>query len=214
MIFSGIKKLVPISVKRLIKSAYANNGGVKIEDNGKNNQIVKGSNCFLSGVKVICLGNNNKLKIGCNCRLRNATIFLIDDDNTIIIGAENDWGNNVSVIAEEGTTISIGYSCQIAENVAIRSSDGHSIISDDSNDRINPALDISIGDRCWLGENVKVLKGAIVASDCIIGAASIVTRGRYESNSIYVGNPIRQIKKNVHWIAPRIQMKYNSNDNR
>ena len=179
-------------------------GGVKVVDNGKNNQVVIGKGCNLLGAKIIFSGNNNTVRVGDNCRLQRSTLYLIDDNNTLIVGDNNDWGENVNVIPEEGTTINIGSDCQVAVNVVIRSSDGHSIISNETNERINPALDITIGDRCWFGEHVKVLKGADIKSDCIIGASTIVTKGIYESNSVYAGNPIRQVKKNVHWIAPRI----------
>ena len=179
-------------------------GGVKVINNGKNNRVEIGSGCNLIGAKIIFSGNNNSVKIGNNCRLQKSILYLIDDDNTLIVGENNDWGANVNVIPEEGTTISIGSDCQVAENVVIRSSDGHSIISNETDKRINPALDITIGDRCWFGEHVKVLKGAVVNSDCIIGASTVVTKGIYESNSVYAGNPARQVKKNIHWIAPRI----------
>ena len=196
--------LIPQRVKRLLLSAYSNMGGVKIHNSGKNNKIIQGEHCILLGAKVIFAGNNNTLIIGNNCRLPKSTLYLIDDNNTIIIGDNNEWGENVNIIPEEGTTIKIGSDCQFAVNVVVRSSDGHSIISDETQQRINKARDISIGDRCWLGENVKILKGADIASDCIIGASTVVTKGNYETHSIYAGNPVRQVKKNVHWIVPRI----------
>lgn len=171
---------------------------------GKNNRLIVGENCNLRGARVIFRGNNNTIKVGDNCRLAKSVLYLIDSGNTLLIGDNNDWGENVNVIPEEGTTITIGAGCQVAVNVVIRSSDGHSIISNETNKRINPALDITIGDRCWLGENVKVLKGANISSDSIIGACTIVTKGNYESKSVYAGNPIRQVKKNIHWIAQRI----------
>lgn len=202
--FVSLKKYISPSIKRLFLGIYNKRGGVKVVDKGKNNKVIIGDNCILSGAKIIFSGNDNTVKIGNNCRLQMSTLYLIDDKNTIIVGDNNDWGANVNVIPEEGTTISFGADCQVAVNVVIRSSDGHSIISNETNKRINPALDITIGDRCWIGEHVKVLKGAVVNSDCIIGASTIVTKGVYGSNSVYAGNPIRQVKKDVHWIAQRI----------
>jgi acetyltransferase-like isoleucine patch superfamily enzyme len=35
---------------------------------------------------------------------------------------------------------------------------------------------ISIGDRCWIGNNVIIIDGVKVGADCIIGAGSVVTR--------------------------------------
>ncbi len=200
----SLKRYIPSGAKRLIISAYNKLGGVKVVDNGKNNRVIIGKDCNLIGTKIIFSGNNNTVCIGDNCYLQKSTFYLIDDGNTIMVGDNNGWGENVNVITEEGTTITIGSDCQVAVDVVIRTSDGHSIISNETNKRINPALDITIEDRCWMGENVKILKGAIVRADCIIGASTIVTKGVYESNSIFAGNPIRQVKKDVHWITQRI----------
>ena len=136
--------------------------------------------------------------------MQRSVLYLIDDNNTLEIGDNNAWGAGVNIIPEEGTTITIGSDCQFAVNVYVRSSDGHSIISNETNSRINPALDIHIGDRCWIGENAKILKGANISNDNVIGACSIVTKGDYESNSVYVGNPARKVKGNIHWVVPRI----------
>lgn len=37
------------------------------------------------------------------------------------------------------------------------------------------ALDICIGDRVWIGEETKILKGTIISSDVVIGAGTMVT---------------------------------------
>ena len=201
----GLKALLPVGVKRFILRVYEKLGGGKsITDYGRNNQVIIGKNCRLEGCHIIFAGNNNTLRIGDNCSLQRSVLYLIDDNNTLVIGDNNAWGAGVNIIPEEGTTITIGSDCQFAVNVYVRSSDGQSIISNETNNRINPALDIHIGDRCWIGENAKVLKGANISNDSVIGACSIVTKGDYEPNSVYVGNPARKVKDNIHWVVPRI----------
>ena len=129
---------------------------------------------------------------------------MYDDSNELSIGANNDWDKNVRIIVEEGTSVQIGADCQIAVDVTIRTSDGHSIIDNKSGKRINSAMNILISNRCWLGESVKILKGAIIDSDCVIGAASIVTKGHYEGNCVYAGSPSKLIRKNIRWVTERI----------
>lgn len=50
-----------------------------------------------------------------------------------------------------------------------------------------------IGERCWLGANVTVLKGVTIGDGTVVGAGSIVTKS-LPAGVIAVGNPARVIK--------------------
>ena len=52
---------------------------------------------------------------------------------------------------------------------------------------------ISIGDRCWLAENVVVLPNVNIGEGCIIGANSVVTHD-IPAFSVAVGNPAKVVK--------------------
>lgn len=51
-----------------------------------------------------------------------------------------------------------------------------------------------IGENCWLGANVTVLKGVEIGNNSIIGAGSIVVKS-IPPNSVAVGNPARVIRQ-------------------
>lgn len=51
----------------------------------------------------------------------------------------------------------------------------------------------AIGKNCFIGAGAKILPGAILADDVIIGANAVVLAGEYPSGT-YVGNPARRIK--------------------
>jgi acetyltransferase-like isoleucine patch superfamily enzyme len=55
---------------------------------------------------------------------------------------------------------------------------------------------VSIGNNCWIGQNVVILKGVTIGDNCIVGANSVVTRD-VEANSVTAGNPARILKKIV-----------------
>ena len=55
------------------------------------------------------------------------------------------------------------------------------------------AAPVAIGDNCWLGQNVVVLKGVTIGHDSIVGANSVVTRD-VAPCSVVAGNPARVIK--------------------
>ncbi len=54
-----------------------------------------------------------------------------------------------------------------------------------------------IGERCWLGAHVTVLKGVNIGDDTVIGAGSVVTKS-LPARVIAVGNPARVLRE----IAP------------
>ena len=54
-----------------------------------------------------------------------------------------------------------------------------------------------IGERCWLGAHVTVLKGVTIGDDTVVGAGSVVTKS-LPARVIAVGNPARVLRE----IAP------------
>ena len=98
------------------------------------------------------------------------------------------------IIANQDYPIVIGENVLISANVAIVS------YNYDKRDLRTPDertknIGVIIGDNCWIGANVSILPGAIIHSNVIIGAGSVVTRGEYDSDSVYAGNPARLLSR-------------------
>lgn len=53
---------------------------------------------------------------------------------------------------------------------------------------------VEIGNGVWLGANVIVLPGVIIADKIIVGAGSVVTKNLDKEGWLYAGNPARPIK--------------------
>jgi acetyltransferase-like isoleucine patch superfamily enzyme len=53
---------------------------------------------------------------------------------------------------------------------------------------------VIIGNNVWLGMKVSVLAGVAIGDNCVVGAASVVTRS-LEAGWVYVGTPAKKIKK-------------------
>ena len=52
---------------------------------------------------------------------------------------------------------------------------------------------VTIGDECWIGNGVHILKGVTIGIGSIVGAGSVVTKS-FEAGSIIAGNPAKLIR--------------------
>lgn len=96
-------------------------------------------------------------------------------------------------------SVKIGNNVLIASKVFI--SDHNHGVDFDLHECMIPAIKrplsskpVIIGDNVWIGESVCILPGVTIGNNSIIGAGSVVTKDVC-SNSIYVGNPARLLKR-------------------
>lgn len=92
-------------------------------------------------------------------------------------------------------------------DIDIRTGDSHSIINTISNERINYAKDIFIGNHVWVASHVSVLKGVHIFDNSIIASRSVVTKTFKEGNIIIGGIPAKKLKENVNWAKERTYNK-------
>ena len=57
----------------------------------------------------------------------------------------------------------------------------------------NKSKSITIGNNCWITNNVTILAGVAIGDNVVIGANSVVTKD-VSDNSLVAGNPARFIK--------------------
>ena len=89
-------------------------------------------------------------------------------------------------------SIDIGDSTMIASNVVITDSDWHGIY--DRTDYVATPKPVKIHKNVWIGERSIILKGTQIGENSIIGAGSVV-HGDIPPNSVYAGNPAKEVKK-------------------
>lgn len=173
----------------------------KIIIRGKNNIVKIHTENRLRNCLINIIGNNCIVTIGKHCILANLEIWIEDDKGEISIGG-NTTVESGHFAATEGAKISIGENCMFSNRIEIRNGDSHPIYDLQSNSKINVAQNVTVNNNVWLGADVKVLKGANIGSNSIIGTGSIVT-GIVDSNCIYVGSPAKKVKSSIYWARHR-----------
>lgn len=179
--------------------------GLKIKFYGSNNKIEffdkipKFKNCYLE------CGDNNQISFKkTNYRIKNLYINA-RAKNTIVDVGENFSieSGKFDVHGEPNTSIYIGEDCQFGCKISLDTADGHTIYNEYSNQILNLPKDISIGSHVWLCENVSVLKGSVIADNCLVGKNSLVSGKFLENNKVITGCPAKVINnpkyENVNW---------------
>jgi acetyltransferase-like isoleucine patch superfamily enzyme len=189
---------------------------MEITDNGKSNKVVVPPS--LNG-RLMIKGNHNLVVVGDELASGNLYFEIDGDHSTIEIGAGcnlghlfiyqrsgahvrvgNGVGFNglVRLLLHEPASIDIGAESLFAGNVDVTVSDMHPIFDLETEERINPARGVVIGEHCWIGQNSLILKGAKLGSGCVIGASSTVS-GAIPGNTIAAGFPARVIRRGIFW---------------
>jgi acetyltransferase-like isoleucine patch superfamily enzyme len=212
--------LVPPPLKKETRNINFKGAGFYLSNikNGGNNNTIDLSYSWLMKTKINIKGGNNKIKIN-KSAIENSEIYILGNNNEIIFDGENRLSNsrialksmNCVVYIKQKTTfngisisnvgkdnkIEIGSNCLFGPNVEILGSDTHSIYDSEGN-FINPEKPVIIKDHVWVGSHVKILKGATIGSNSVIGLGSIVTKN-VPDKSIAAGNPAKIIKENITW---------------
>lgn len=169
---------------------------ISIRINGKNNHINIEKHAKIHNLSILINGDNNTINIGERCSIV-GSVNMRGDGNCLVISSLTSF-QNTNINIQEGTSVSIGVNSMFASGVQIRTTDSHSITDMDGN-RINPAKNISIGDKCWIGLDALIMKGAFIPDETIVGARATVTGKFSESNIIIAGTPAKIIKTGVKW---------------
>lgn len=166
--------------------------------NGGGNFLYRGFENEIVNSKITISGNGNYIFFGPYSRVKGADIRLVGNNCLFYFGGFSTVESMTVMIYGDDSKVIIGDQNMFSARIMFDSSDHHSIYDINSGLRINNDESIFIDDRVWLGRDVRINKGAKIASDTVVGQGSIVS-GALDPNSIYAGIPAKQIKKGVKW---------------
>ena len=169
-----------------------------LRQSGKNNiSIIDTSPQIMKKIHIAC-GSNCQIEIK-SLKVFNAHLSIdICSGCSLLIEEGNMFNGFVRLMMHEPSMIKIGKSCLWARS-SVSTSDCHSILDMHTGKRLNHAQDIYIGDRTWICEDSKILKGSKISNDTVVAMNSIVTAGEYPPNSVLAGIPARVVKDSIQW---------------
>jgi acetyltransferase-like isoleucine patch superfamily enzyme len=167
-----------------------------IEVRGRNNTVIMGMPQHSGGFYAQLTGDAY-LSIGEGAVL-NQQSFLIVAPARLTIGAGTAWSGPATITMHEPSEISIGANCLIAGGARISTSHVHKIYDKTTRDHLNKARNVKIGDRVWLGAEVKVFPGADIGHDSVVGMGAYVSKA-YPPHCLLVGTPAVVKRDNIVW---------------
>ncbi len=169
-------------------------------------RVKYGKGLSLKGLPVIYNRKGASITIGNGCVIKSSFLSNLVGlySRTILLtripGASIEIGDNVGI---SGATIYarsrivIGSNTNIGGNVKILDNDFHPVNPmerlADNKDAIG-TLPVHIGENCFIGCNVLILKGSRIGNNCVVGAGAVVS-GSFEDNCVIAGNPAKIIKR-------------------
>jgi len=189
-IFVSAGNKLTIGENVLIKNTNMNiNGEVYI---GKNTIIEKGYQP--SKINIIVKG---KMICSNNCRIRSAKIWIRFGGN-LQIGSFTNINEETEIRVDE--SIAIGSYNQISYKCIIWDTNTHNIYSDEERRKLSekyyPLLGyeyekpktkpVFIGNDCWIGREVAILKGVKINNSCVIGFRTTLSNCEIKNNNVVV----------------------------
>lgn len=172
---------------------------------GNNNYIEIGKNCHIAKTSIHIVGNNNRLIFKDKCQVGEKCSFWMEGNNIKIeIGAGTTFTHTVHFCAQEdNSVIMVGEDCMFSNTITVRTSDSHPIYDLRTHERINFAKNVIVGSHVWVAPNTKIMKGAKIGDNSIVGSNTMVNN-EIPCNCLAVGTPCKVVKSNVSWTRERI----------
>ncbi len=153
-----------------------------------------GKNSFIGPGYDFLFLNLRNVEVKNNVMIGSRAWFQTVDSGKITIGSGTHIGRDAVLSARD--EITIGENCLLSYRVSILDHD-HKLdrsIKSPMRSGLTKGQKVTIGNNCFIGANVCIIKGVTLGNHCVVGANSVVTKS-YPAFSMLGGNPAKRIKK-------------------
>ena len=185
---------------------------IQIDVRGDGNRIVLpvaiGFSNARSVLRIVVHGNGHSIELGANTINRTLELHIAPaafmsggpaHGSSILVGSGNVFNGTVRMTAgERETSIRVGQGNLFARST-LQTTDSHCVYALDDRRRLNPPASITIGNHCWLGEDVAISKGVRLADHTIVAQRSLVTKSFARKHTLIGGVPARVLRTEVGW---------------
>lgn len=194
----SVKNIQGLSNGNSIQGEFPSLKNSEINFRGENNILYCEPGVVLTNSKIDFNADNAVVYLGTN-RYEYKFAVSLHNDTVFHMGRHNYINQEMKVFLSEQRHCIIGDSGNISWGLSIRNSDPHLIYSCKTKQRVNPTCSVYIGDHVWIGQDSLILKGTHIDSGSIIAANAVIAGKHIPNNTVWAGNPARQIKEDVFW---------------
>jgi acetyltransferase-like isoleucine patch superfamily enzyme len=154
---------------------------------------------FYPNSGIVWSNKGGKVVFRGTCSIGNASVLSIEEKGCLDIG--DNFCATTSLKLTTSCHITFRNNVLLGWNVLLTDNDWHKLtfIDDNAGQNYKPYLPIEIGANCWIGFDTKILKGACIPDNCVIGANSLLNK-KYDcpEYSLLAGQPATVKKSNVY----------------
>lgn len=136
-----------------------------------------GSSCHFT------IQDSGKILLGKNVGMRRRCEISASDKGTIELGDKVFLNNQCMIVAHD--YISIGSETRFGPDVKVYDHDYDISNSEAFLKGTHKTTPIIVGNNCWIGAGVIILRGTELGDNCIVGAGSVL-KGKFEDNTVIV----------------------------
>lgn len=130
--------------------------------------------------------------------IANDSVVEIGKDGILKIGENVAFNGGLRLSCQK--SITIGDSVLGSWDISMFDTDFHRMKNCDTGEKISSCSQpIIIGDKCWIGFGVTIMKGSQLGNGCIVGAKSLLAKNYSKmTNTVFVGSPAIPVKSGFY----------------